>query len=85
MHALSKFKRLFNLGWRDQLCSSRKGYEKLLEDCMDNDTPRDQLEAPPKYVTPCEELEERNTWLRTVGFYLFHILYNSIERNADLS
>jgi len=47
---------------------------------MDNDTPRDQLEAPPKYVTPCEELEERNTWLRMVGFYLFHILYNSIVR-----
>ncbi|PMD41785.1 hypothetical protein L207DRAFT_528382 [Hyaloscypha variabilis F] len=67
MHALSKFKRLFNLCGRDQLCSSRKGYEKLPEDCMDNDTPRDQLEAPPKYVTPCEELEERNTWLRTAA------------------
>jgi len=81
MHFFCVFQRFAKWGRRNKSKEIEAGYQKLLEDSVEG--PRqDNQPTPPRPMTPAEELEERNAWLRIVSFLpSFHITDIYVSRN----
>jgi hypothetical protein len=81
MYFFYVFQRFAKWGRRSKSKEIEAGYQKLLEDPVEG--PRqDNPPKPPRPMTPAEELEERNAWLRVVSFLpSFHITDIYVSQN----